>query len=142
MAQIKIRTINGKKTPISDVKVTGEMSLKELSDARLQEAIDDKNRLPKFLVEALFREKTSRSRHDICGICGDELPDKGTCKRCDAERDTRARDWSTMSEEQRERFFRRHGLENEFSINQQVKLPFSELTKFWQQELKRDGFGR
>lgn len=131
----------GKFRPTQKITVS-EISLKDLSNKELQKGIDDRKRLPKHLVEALFREKTRRSRHDICGICGGELPDKGTCKRCDAERDRRARNWSTMSEEQRERFFKRHGLENEFAIKQQTKLPFSKLTKFWQQELKRDGFGR
>jgi len=119
-----------------------EVPIKDLSDKDIQRGIDNKNRLPKFLVEGLFREKTKRSKHDICGICGSELPDKGTCKRCDAKDAQRAKNWSTMTEEQRERFFRRHGLENDFAVTTQAKLPFNKLTNHWQEELKKDGFGR
>jgi len=86
--------------------------------------------------------KAQKSRKDVCGVCGTEFKDKGACRVCDAEDERRAMNWSTMTIEQRERFFRRHGLENVFSIKEQAKLPFSKLTNHWQEELKKDGFGK
>ncbi len=119
-----------------------KQNLRTLPNIQLQQGIDDRKKLPKDIVENLIREKVRRTGKDTCGVCGTEFKDKGACRVCDAEDERRARNWSTMTQEQRERFFRRHGLENEFAIKQQAKLPFSKLTKFWQQELKRDNFGK
>jgi hypothetical protein len=119
-----------------------KQNLRTLPHAQLQQGIDDRKKLPKHIVENLIREKVRRSGKDTCGVCGTEFKDKGACRVCDAEDERRARNWSTMTQEQRERFFRRHGLENDFAVTTQAKLPFKELTKHWQEELKKDGFGK
>lgn len=137
----KFITKNHKKIPINKVRLS-EVSLKTLSNKQLSEGLANRKKLNKSLVEGLIREKTRRTGKDTCGICGDTLPHRGTCKRCDAEDAKRAMNWSTMTDEQRRRFFRRHGLENDFAVNTQAKLPFSKLTKHWQDELKKDGFGK
>lgn len=137
----QLKAIHAKERERNRPKIT-EVSLKTLSDTKLQEHIDARKRLPKFMVQALIREKVSRSGKDTCGVCGTEFADKGSCKKCDAEDERRARNWSTMTKEQKERFFRRHGLENDFAVTTQAKLPFNKLTNHWKEELKKDGFGK
>ena len=119
-----------------------KQNLRTLPNIQLQQGIDDRKKLPKDIVENLIREKVRRSGKDTCGVCGTEFKDKGACRVCDAEDERRARNWSTMTQEQRERFFRRHGLENDFAVTTQAKLPFNKLTKHWQEELKKGGFGK
>lgn len=119
-----------------------KQNLRTLPNIQLQQGIDDRKKLPKDIIENLIREKVRRSGKDTCGVCGTEFKDKGACRVCDAEDERRATNWSTMTQEQRERFFRRHGLENDFAVTTQAKLPFNKLTQHWQEELKRDGFGK
>jgi len=119
-----------------------KQNLRTLPSKQLQQGINDRKKLPKNIVENLIREKVRRSRKDTCGVCGTEFKDKGACRVCDAEDERRARNWSTMTQEQRQRFFRRHGLENDFAVTTQAKLPFNKLTNHWQEQLKKDGFGR
>lgn len=140
----KFITKNHKKIPIKNAFTVSQVSLRTLSDNKLQEGIDNRKKLklnPK-LVQALIGEKVRRSGKDTCGVCGTEFEDKGACKVCDARDAKRATNWSTMTTEQRERFFRRHGLENDFAVTTQAKLPFNKLTKHWQEALKQDGFGK
>ena len=140
----KFITKNHKKIPIKNSFTTSSVSLKLLSDEKLQQGIDDRNKLKlnKVLVQALISEKVRRSGKDTCGVCGTEFEDKGSCKVCDAKDAKRATNWSTMNDEQRQRFLRRHGLENDYSVGQVSKMSYNKLGNHWQGVLKKDGFGK
>ncbi len=140
----KFITKNGRKIPMKNAFTMSEVSLKTLSDNKLQEGIDNRKQLklnPR-LVQALISEKVRRSGKDTCGVCGTEFEDKGSCKVCDAKDAKKATNWSTMNDEQRQRFLRRHGLENDYSVGQVSKMSYNKLGSHWQDVLKKDGFGK